>query len=306
MNRRVLAAIAASLSAMLAAFPAAAQQSKANIGYIGAADFTPLFVAKDKGFFQKHGLDATLTRIQIAPNVGPAVMSGDLQIGMGTAPNLLHAAEGGLPLVAIAGASRMKKENPIAGLVGRTGLSVKTAADLRGKKIASPGLNTMLTELLEKWLYDNKITRDQVTLVEVVFPQQHDMLKSGTVDAAITIEPFRSRMISDGTGFKIADYVGEVNADIIAVLWMARSDWAGANPEAVRAFRQGYADAIEWCVKNPDESKKILAKYIGFASPVLPDYGVEVKLSDLEFFEKIERQLGKLRQPVDVRKLVWQ
>ena len=301
---RVLAAIAASLC-VLAAFPAAAQQSKASIGYIGAADFTPLFVAKDKGFFDKHGLDATLTRIQIAPNVGPAIISGSLQIGMGTAPNLLHAAEGGLPLVAIAGASRMKRDNPIAGLVGRSGLSIRSAADLRGKKIASPGLNTMLTDLLEEWLYDNKVARDQVTLVEVVFPQQHDMLKSGTVDAAITIEPFRSRMISDGTGFKIADYVGEVNPDVIAVLWMSRSDWAAANPQAVRAFRAAYAEAIEWCAKNPDESKKILVKYIGFASPVLPDYGVEVKVSDLEFFEKMERQLGKLRQPVDVSKLVW-
>jgi NitT/TauT family transport system substrate-binding protein len=301
MNRIVVAAA----FWVLAVFPASAQQPKASIGYIGAADFAPLFVAKDKGFFDKQGLDATLTRIQIAPNVGPAIISGDLQIGMGTAPNLLHAAEGGLPLVAIAGASRMKKGNPIAGLLGRSGLSIKSAADLRGKKIGSPGLNTMLTEVLEKWLHDNKIARDQVTLVEVIFPQQRDMLKSGNIDAVITIEPFRSRMLADGTAFKIADYVGEVNPDLLAVLWMARSDWAGANPKAVAAFRQAYAEAIEWCAKNPEESKTIAAKYIGFASPVLPDYGVEVKLSDLEFFERIERELGKLRSPVDVSKLVW-
>jgi NitT/TauT family transport system substrate-binding protein len=300
MNRIAIALLLAA-----AALPAAAQQPKANIGYIGAADFTPLFIAKDKGFFEKRGLDATLTRIQIAPNVGPAIISGDLQIGMGTGPNLLHAAEGGLPLVAIAGASRMKKNNPIAGLIGRTGFAYKTPSDLRGKKIGSPGLNTMLTELCEKWLHDNKVPRDQVTLVEVIFPQQHDMLKSGNIDAVITIEPFRSRMLNDGTGFKIADYVGDINPDIVAVLWMARSDWAAANPQAVKAFREAYADAIEWGAKNPEESKKILAKYVGFASPILPDYGVEVKLSDLEFFEKVERELGKLRGPVDVSKLVW-
>jgi len=144
-----------------------------------------------------------------------------------------------------------------------------------------------------------------VTLVEVIFPQQHDMLKGGNIDAVITIEPFRSRMLNDGTGFKIADYVGEINPDVLAVLWMARRDWAAANPQAVKAFREAYADAIEWGAKNPEESKKILAKYVGFASPVLPDYGVEVKLSDLEFFEKVERELGKLRGPVDVSKLVW-
>jgi NitT/TauT family transport system substrate-binding protein len=304
-HRRAVALAAGVLCVALAALPAAAQDLKANIGYIGAADFTPLFVAKDKGMFDKHGLDATLTRIQIAPNVGPAIIAGNLQIGMGTVPNLLHAAEGGLPLVAIAGASRMKKGNPIAGLVGRSGLDIKSPADLKGKKIASPGLNTMLTELLEKWLYDNKVPRDQVTLVEIVFPQQRDTLKSGVVDAAITIEPFRSRMLSDGTGFKIADYVGEVNPDVVAVLWMARGDWADANPQTVRAFREAYADAIDWCAKNPDESKQIMQKYLGFPSTIVPDYGVELKLSDLEFFEKIERQLGKLRQPVDVSKLLW-
>ncbi|HTP96992.1 MAG TPA: ABC transporter substrate-binding protein [Burkholderiales bacterium] len=301
MNRIVIAALVTAL----AAAPAAAQNPKANIGYIGAADFTPLFVAKDKGLFDKHGLDATLTRAQIAPNVGPAIISGDLQIGMGTGPNLLHAAEGGLPLVAIAGASRMKKENPIAGLVGRTGAPIKAATDLRGKTIASPGLNTMLTEMLEKWLYDHKVARNEYTLVEVVFPQQHDMLKSGRIDATITIEPFRTKMTSDGTGFNIANYVGEVNPDLLAVLWMSRRDWAEKNPAAVRAFRAAYAEAIEWCRSNPDEAKKIQAKYLGFASPVNPDYGVEVKLSDMEFFEKVGRELGKLRGPVDVTKLVW-
>jgi len=305
MKRNAIASVVALLGATLAAFPAAAQQPKANIGYIGAADFTPLFVAKDKGMFDKHGLDATLTRIQIAPTVGPAIIAGNLQIGMGTFPNLLHAAEGGLPLVAIAGASRMKKDNPIAGLVGRAGLPVKSPTDLRGKKIGTPGLNTMLTEMLEKWLYDHKVTSDQYTLVEVVFPRQHDMLKSAQIDAVITIEPFRSKMLSDGTGFKIADYVGEVNPDLVAVVWLSRSDWAAANPKAVQAFRKAYAEAIDWCRKNPEESKKIQAKYLGFASPALPDYDVELKLADLEFFEKVERQLGKLRQPVDVNKLIW-
>jgi len=50
--------IAIVLLLAVAAFPAAAQQPKANIGYIGAADFTPLFVAKDKGFFEKRGFVA--------------------------------------------------------------------------------------------------------------------------------------------------------------------------------------------------------------------------------------------------------
>jgi NitT/TauT family transport system substrate-binding protein len=55
------------------AMASAHAQTKINIGYSPAADFTPVFAAKDKGYFEKRGLDATLTRIPLASNI-PAAM----------------------------------------------------------------------------------------------------------------------------------------------------------------------------------------------------------------------------------------
>ena len=283
----------------------ATAQTKVNIGFSPAADFTPVFAGKDKGFFEKRGLDVTLTRVPLASNIPSAIVAGSLQIGMGTGSMLVQTAEAGLGLVAITGASRVVKNNSVVSLVARSGENIKSAADLKGKKVGVPGLNSMLHVLFQKWLLDNKIALAQVTMIEAPFPQMRDMLKGGTIDAAIAIEPFRARILSDNTGFRVADYVSEIQDDVLAAFWMTKSDWAQANPQAIRSFREAYEEALAYCVQNPEEARALQVKYLGFPSPVIPSYSTRLSAADLELFEKAGRQVGMLRQPVDVTKLVW-
>ena len=286
------------------AIASAHAQTKVNIGYSPAADFTPVFAAKDKGYFEKRGLDATLTRIPLASNIPAAMVSGSLQIGMGTGSMLVQTAEAGLDLVAITGASRFQKANSVVSLVARSGETIKSAGDLKGKKVGVPGLNSMLHVMLQKWLLDNNVPLAAVTMVEAPFPQMNDMLKGGTLDAAVAIEPFRARIVSGNTGYKVADYVTEIQDNMLAAFWMAKSDWAQANPKAIQAFREAYEEALAWCVQNPEEAKALQVKYLGVPSPVIPSYSTAISAQDLELFERAGRQVGMLRKPVDVSKLV--
>lgn len=284
---------------------AASAQTKVNIGYSPAADFTPVFAAKDKGFFDKHGLDVTLTRIPLASNIPAAIVSDSLQIGMGTGSMLVQTAEAGLGLVALNGASRFQKSNSIVSLVARSGEKIHKPEDFKGKKVGVPGLNSMLHVMFQKWLLDNKVPLQQVTMIEAPFPQMNDMLKGGTIDAAVAIEPFRARILSANTGYRVADYVTDIQDNVLAAFWMAKADWAKANPQAVRAYREAYDEALDWCVKNPEEARQLQVKYLGFPSPVIPSYSSAISPKDLEIFEQAGRQVGMLRQPVDVRNLVW-
>ena len=59
---RILGAVAA-LGLVAMAGPAALAQGKINVGYVTASDFVPLLVAKEKGFFEKRGLDVEPKRI---------------------------------------------------------------------------------------------------------------------------------------------------------------------------------------------------------------------------------------------------
>jgi NitT/TauT family transport system substrate-binding protein len=296
--KRVLALLVGALAAF-----AAFAQTKVNVGYSPAADFTPVFAAKDKGFFEKRGLDVTLTRIALASNIPSALVSNSLQIGMGTGSMLVQTGEAGLGLVAINGASRFQKSNSIVSLVARTGEKIQKPEDFKGKKVGVPGLNSMLHVMFQKWLLDNQVPLAQVTMVEAPFPQMNDMLKGGTIDASIAIEPFRSRILS-GTGYRVVDYVTDIQDNMLAAFWMAKADWAQANPAAIKAYREAYDEAVAYCLKNPEEARALQVKYLGVPSPVVPSYSTQISASDLELFERAGRQVGMLRQPVDVKKLV--
>jgi NitT/TauT family transport system substrate-binding protein len=296
------------LAAMLATLSHAtttAAQSKVNIGYATAADFVPAFIAKEEGCFEKNKMDVTLTRMPIVGNIPAALLSGSLQIGMSTPTVLLQAKEGGLDLVAIAGATRMLKENPSISLVVRKGVEVKTAADIKGKKIGVPGLNSVVDVMLKKWLKNNGVKLEEVTFIETPFPQMPDLLKGGTIDGAAAVEPIRSRIVSSGIGYRIPEefYVA-VHPDTVLAFWSATSQWAKANPDLVKGFRSCLAEGLASLKQNPEKAKEVEKKYLGFNTPVMPTMTVDVKADDFSFFINLAKELGLIRKDIDVKTLV--
>jgi NitT/TauT family transport system substrate-binding protein len=282
----------------------AADLQKITVGYVPVADFAPLFVAKDKGFFEQRGLDVTLTKILLASNVPGALVAGSLDIGMGTPPMLLVTSESGLDFQAIAAVSRLEKDNPFISLIARPAANIKDAADLKGKKLGVPGFNSSMDITFRKWLMDRNVQPSEVNFVEAVFPQMHDLLAGGQLDAALVIEPFRTLIIKDGTGINVRDYFSDLSPDAVAAIWMAKADWIKAHPDIVNDFRAGLAAGIADLQADPPEFQSIQMKYLGFASPAKPDWSLKVTKEDLTFFAGISTQVGLIHQPPQIDKLI--
>lgn len=283
---------------------AATAQTKVNIGYTAAGDFLPAFVAKEKGFFDKKGLDVTMTRIALASTISSALMANSVQVGTGTGPAFLQAVEGGLNLVVVGGAARQKRDNPTVSVVARKEANVASPADFKGKKVGVPGLGSVIDVMFRKWLKDKGVAIDSVTFVEAPFPQMNDMLRGGTLDAVAVIEPFRGKILADGNGVKIADYVTDVQDGMIFSFWIATRSWADANPAAIKALREASNEAIAYIKANPDDAKAIEAKYLGVKFPGFSSYDVEVKPADLQIYATIGKELGMLRKDVDATRLI--
>jgi NitT/TauT family transport system substrate-binding protein len=283
----------------------AAAQTKLSVGYIATADSLPTVIAKDKGIFEKHKLDVTVVRIPLASNIPSAVMSDSVQIGMGTGPMLLQTADGGLGLIGIAGVSQISKASSIISLVMRTGVKVDNAADLRGKRIGVPGFNSMMHVVFQKWLLDRKVQATQVPMVEAIFPQMADLLKAGTLDGVLVLEPFRGRIVSENIGYKVSDYAIEVQDPIMAAYWMAKASWVKSNAAAVTAFRAAYAEAVDYAVKNQPEMRALEKQILGAPSPLTPSYKPTLSPQDLEIYARIGDELKMWRGKHDVNTLVW-
>src|SRR3954449_3806400 len=145
---------AAAVLALLAAAPAQAQ-TRIQIGCTATTDCASAMIAVDEGLFKKHGLDAEMTLIGINSNIPAAILSNSIQIGGPTSTVFLQAADGGLDLVAVAGATIMNptSNGAITAFV-RNGITIKEPKDFIGKKLGSPGLNAFLHVLFVKWLVE--------------------------------------------------------------------------------------------------------------------------------------------------------
>lgn len=280
-------------------------QTKLAVGYGFSSDFLPGLVAQDEGVYAKHGLDVTFSVVQNT-SMAPAILtSGTVQIVVQTPTNLVLADAGGLDQVVVAGAARVTKENQQVGLLTRPGFTVTKAADLKGKTLGTPGINSVIDLLLKKWLLDRHVLLNEVTFREVAAPQMGDVLKSGQVDAIAVFQPLLSRFVAAGDGTLSVDFVSEVRPNILGAFWTATRDWADGNRPTVAAFRASLADAEVLIAKDPEMARAVEQKYLHFAEQRFPTFDVNVTPSDMEFFVAMCRQLGLIPKSLDTSKLIF-
>ena len=252
---------AAAVAAVLVAGPACAQ-TKLQIGCTATTDCASAMVAVDEGIFKKHRLDAEMVLIGINSNIPAAIVSNSIQIGGPTSTVFLQAADGGLDLVAVAGASVMNPSSNanIAAFV-RNGITIKEPKDFVGKKIGAPGLGAFLHVLFVKWLVEKGVDPRSVNFVEVTFPTMADIIKSGSVDVVLTAEPFITRMTNAGLGTIGARYGAELARTEPIIFYAAARDWAEKNPDTIQKFRAAIAEGADIVNSDRDRASASIAKF---------------------------------------------
>ncbi|MBL8569582.1 MAG: ABC transporter substrate-binding protein [Phreatobacter sp.] len=244
----------AASAALLMAPGAASAQHRIKIGCTATSDCSSAMIAVDQGIFRRHGIEAEMVLIGINSNIPAALLSNSIQIGGPTSSVFLQAADGGLPIVAVAGASVMSPvTNPVVAAFVRNGLTLSKPADFVGRKVGAPGFGAYLHVLFVKWLMEGGVDPARVNFVEVSFPTMADVVRSQAVDVVLAGEPTVARMVQAGVGTVGARYVAELNRTDPIIFYAAARAWATQNPQAVAAFRAAIREAAE--IANTDDAK---------------------------------------------------
>ena len=300
---------AASALALAAAVPADADPFKLKIACTATSDCASAMVARDEGIFAKHGLDADVSLIAINTTIPPAIVSDSIQIGGPTATVFLQAVDGGLDLVAVAGASVMDPVSAGAvAAVARNGVTINDAKDFVGKKVGAPGIGAFLHVLFVKWLIDKGVDPKNVNFVEVTFPTQSDALKSGSVDAVLTGEPFITRMKNAGTGAVAARYLLDLNRTDPILSYVSTRAFAEQHPEVIKAFRESIEEGAKIVNSDRDKASQSIAKFTKMSIDLVrlnrPDVSQpELKGSDFAWWVETMKQQNMLQAPIDLDKL---
>jgi len=217
--------------------------------------------------------------------------------------------QGGLDLVAIAGMTETSHNATRVGIVSGNDSGVTAVEDLAGKRLGVPGISAVLDIMARRVMMAHGVALDSVNYTETPFPVQMDLLKAGTVDAVVTVDPFYGRIQANGIGTPIADLLEGISDGQTAQFFAVSGEWAKANPDAVSAFRDAIGESAQYVRDNPDEARAAIGAYLKLPEPVLksiklPAVNAAINPEQLSWWIDVMDKQGLIEQELDVKAMV--
>jgi ABC-type nitrate/sulfonate/bicarbonate transport system substrate-binding protein len=249
---KMLLALIIAIGAPVAARSAELIPLRATYASVGGA-FAPLWIAQDKGVFNKYGLAVDL-RYMLSATGTQALLAGSMDI-VNPATELIEAGLGGARVAFI------------IGILNRAVLSVyskpdiRQVSDLRGKilGVTLPGSTTDLTARILLQQAGMVAGKDvQVTHLQGM-PDLITALSQGRIDAGIVSAP--TTLKARQAGLKELVDVTARNIPMIHAGLATTLDFIKTNPEKVRRYVQAYVEANKIARTDPETTKQIIGKY---------------------------------------------
>lgn len=301
-----LAVLAAIFSALITT--AQAQQKTAlRVAYIPVVTWLPALVAKEEGIFEKNGLDVTFTKFPTLVNL-PATLGKQFDLVPTTAPDLLNAVKSGLNLAAVAGETLETSSNKSYQVLVRSDSGINSAKDLAGKRVAGPGVGSVMHVALLYWVKKEGGDPSGIIGVEAPFTAMMDQLKSGRVDAVEQLEPFVGQML--GAGFKsIGDPLLSVADPVLFPFWIADANWARSNRDVLKKWVASLEGGLQIIKSDEPKARKILATYSGLPEAIIaripiPHFDFKISPEQLNVWRNVMVEQGFPLKDLDMNRIV--
>ena len=274
-RRTLLTATAATLAAGKALLPSGAfaagagpEVAKAKLGFIALTDASPLIIAKERGFFAKHGMPD----VEVLKQASWAATRDNLVLGSGgggiDGAHILSP----LPYLMTTGQATGGKPTPmnILARLNVNGQAISVGNDLKSVKVGlnSAGAKAKFAQLkgagniakiamtfrggthdlwIRYWLAAGGINPDtDVSTIVIPPPQMVANMKAGTQDAFCVGEPWNGQLVNQKVGY---------TACVTSEIWYnhpekalgLRADWVAKYPRAAEALTRAVMEAQMWC-----------------------------------------------------------
>lgn len=262
---------------VLASLSSAKAQTVIRFGYGAHATQPALFVAMDKGYFKKEGIEVKFLPFPVIGHVLRALAARELDIGVLSGPGLATAVGRGVKVVAVAEASGM--DDPPVSYITMADSGIKKVEDLKGKSIGiviGGNFDMNLRYMLEKHGLDPK---KDITMVEMSLPETVRSLGAKKIDAGAVNSQYlvmAKGMYGDKVRviftYKDIDVYKEVAFSSLIIV--AERDFLAKNREAVKKFLEGYLQGVKFYKDNFAEAREIIFK--SQKSPEIRELGPSV------------------------------
>jgi bicarbonate transport system substrate-binding protein len=252
-----------------------------KLGYIPIVEAAPLIIAKEKGFFAKYGM----TNVDLAKQASWGAARDNVEIG--SAGGGIDGGQWQMPMPHLITEGLITKGNKkipmyvLCQLITH-GNAIAIANKHLGKGISLQlaGAKSLFTQLksstpftaaftfphvnqdlwIRYWLAAGGIDPDaDVKLLTVPAAQTVANMKTGTMDAFSTGDPWPNRLVKDKIGF-MAALTAEIWKNHPEEYFAMKGEWVDKNPKATKALLKGIMAAQQWLdnFDNRKEASQIL------------------------------------------------
>jgi len=235
-----------------------AEADELRLGYFANVTHALPLIGVEDGTYQKTLGDTKLTTeiFNAGPAAVEAIFGGAIDAAyLGPNPAInAFAQSNGEAIRIVAGAT-----SGGAQLVVND--SITTAADLKGKTLATPQLGNTQDVALRAWLADQDLTSSltgaasDVNVVPQENAQTLDAFKAGQVDGAWLPEPWASRLVDAGAHVLVDEKDLWPDGDFVTTHLIVSTEFLDKYPGTVKKLIEAEYATNEWITAHPDEAK---------------------------------------------------
>jgi NitT/TauT family transport system substrate-binding protein len=210
-----------------------------------------------KGWFEQRlgpGIEIQWFTYNAGPSAMEAIFAGSLDVTyVGPSPALnAHFKSNGEEIRVISGAA-----NAGAALVIKADSPIKTPADFRGKRIATPQLGNTQDISCRAWLKANgfKVTQTggDVLVIPTANPDQLALFQKGAIDAVWTVEPWVTRLEREAKARVFLE-----DKDTITTWLVARVKFLRDRRDLAKKIATANGELTKWIQEHEAEAQKLL------------------------------------------------
>ncbi|MFM7447485.1 MAG: CmpA/NrtA family ABC transporter substrate-binding protein [Leptolyngbyaceae cyanobacterium] len=248
----------------------APEVTTAKLGYLPIVESAPIIIAKEKGFFAKYGMP----NVEVSKQANWASARDNVVNGSGAGG--IDGGQWQMPMPYLIGDGLITngRKVPMYNLLklNTQGNGIAVSGNLKGKGISLNIKDPAVIKGFEKtagrkfkaaftfpnanqdfwiryWLAGNGINPDKdIDLLAIPPAETVQGLRTGTIDAFSTGDPWPYRIVADDIGFigALTEQIWQYHPEEFFAL---RADWVDKNPKATKAILKALMEAQQWCDK---------------------------------------------------------
>lgn len=284
--------------------------SEINLTYVKSPLNVPSIIQKQDDLFgkefKKDNIKVNFHEITTGPEQTQALAAGEI--------DFLHALGGTSALIAASNGVELKilntySRSPKGFMILTNDGSIKSAADLVGKKVAGPK-GTILHQVLIAALDKEGLSMDDVEFINMGIPEASAALADGSIDAALIAGPAALKAMKSGSKL-VANGEGLVDGIIVTAV---STDFAKKHPEIVERFMKVEKETLEYVNNNFDEAMEKVAKEVDLSIEETKelyawyDFSLDITDKDISSLEDTQNFLiknGLQEKKVDIKELLY-